>query len=243
MSNFFKEAKQFDAQLFQMRSESEVEFPWYPYGALNNFVHLESILHDFPIYRLATPGQKILDIGAADGDVAFFLESLGYKVEIIDNSPTNMNQLKGARYLKKALKSKVKIRDINLDHLGVKFPGSKYSLVIFLGILYHLKNPFSVLEQLATKSEYMLLSTRVAKHSANGIRISDQSLAYLVGPDECNNDSTNYWIFSLTGLERILDRAGWDVVISKTVGDIDMSNPFEPDHDERCFMLLKSRMT
>lgn len=241
MDEFFENAQEFDKRLLQIRGASEVGFAWYPYGALNNFIHLKSIMQNFPIESLVSQGEKILDIGAADGDVAFFLESLGYRAEIIDNGPTNMNGLNGARFLKRVLKSKVKIRDIDLDDLGVKLPSSKYNLIIFLGILYHLKNPYSVLEQLSNKTNYMFLSTRIARNSANGIAIFDQSLAYLVGPHECNNDPTNYWIFSMAGLEKILDRTGWDILESKTVGDTNNSNPFEVDHDERCFMLLKSR--
>jgi len=50
-------------------------------------------------------GAPVADIGAADGDVAFFLESLGFTVDIIDNGPTNMNGLEGARKVKQALGS------------------------------------------------------------------------------------------------------------------------------------------
>jgi len=44
---------------------------------------------------------KIADLGGADGDLAFFLETLGFDLDIIDHAPTNFNHLKGAQLLKK----------------------------------------------------------------------------------------------------------------------------------------------
>jgi tRNA (mo5U34)-methyltransferase len=234
------ESQAFGQKLAEIRSSKKVDFDWYPYGALNNFVHLEEFFNEFPLDTLASTDSKIMDIGAADGDLAFFLEQKGYKVEVVDNPPTNNNQLKGVACLKKELGSKVKIHHIDIDTLGARLPKSNYELIFFLGILYHLKNPFSVLEQLSKKTKYMFLSTRITKNSANGIPIFDQSLAYLVGPEECNNDPTNYWMFTQTGLEKILSRTGWTIVKSKSVGDIDNSNPFDMNHDERSFMLLES---
>jgi hypothetical protein len=63
----------------------------------------------------------------------------------------------------------------------------------------------------------------------------------LLGPDESNNDATNFWIFTAAGLRRVADRAGWDVVAMRTVGDVTHSNPQDADHDERAFALLRSR--
>ena len=45
---------------------------------------------------------RVADIGAADGDLAFFLEELGFSVDVIDNEYTNFNKLDGIRILKKA---------------------------------------------------------------------------------------------------------------------------------------------
>jgi tRNA (mo5U34)-methyltransferase len=58
---------------------------------------------------------KVADIGAADGDLAFFLESQGLSVDVIDNAETNFNFLGGVRILKEALNSSVTIRSVDLD--------------------------------------------------------------------------------------------------------------------------------
>ena len=44
-------------------------------------------------------------------------------------------------------------------------------------------------------------------------------VAYLLSPNESNNDATNYWIFSMKGLERIFDRAGWYITDIYSLGD------------------------
>ena len=70
--------------------------------------------------------------------------------------------------------------------------------------------------------------------------VVDLPVAYLVAPDETNNDATNYWMFSPAGLERIVSRAGWSVLERYSVGDVIASDPSSPDHDERAFLLLRS---
>ena len=54
-----------------------------------------------------------------------------------------------------------------------------------------------------------------------------------------NNDSTNYWIFSPAGLDRLFERTGWEVLDQRNFGRIDGdSNPASNDRDERIFCLL-----
>lgn len=218
------------------------EFSWYGYDILANIWHLDRLLvrgnRDF-LARIA--GQPIADIGTADGDLGYFFESLGFEVDLIDWPATNWNSLRGARRLKDLLSSSVAIHEIDLDS-QFRLPRERYGLVFLFGILYHLKNPFFVLEQLARSTRYCAISTRIARQTVNGkVALDRAPLAYLLAPDECNNDDTNYWIFSLPGLERLAERTGWRIVSRFTVGDTRRSNPSEPDHDERAFMLLESK--
>jgi hypothetical protein len=48
---------------------------WYPYGSINNFDVLNALLtgQNRNIFRDAAP-KRAADIGAADGDVSFFME-------------------------------------------------------------------------------------------------------------------------------------------------------------------------
>jgi len=60
-------------------------------------------------------GGHIADIGGADGDNAFFLEQLGYSVDIIDNGPTNFNGLRGAKLLNDSIGGNVRLYNVDLD--------------------------------------------------------------------------------------------------------------------------------
>ena len=217
---------------------------WYPYPILGNIAVLERLLAkaDLNLLQLCRGEYgKIADIGAADGDLAFFLEKQGLSVDAIDNESSNFNRLEGARILKEALNSSVNIRSVDLDS-QFALPGEQYDAIFLLGILYHLKNPFFVLEKLAKMTRYCFLSTRIAKKTADGQPLSRYPIAYLLGREECNNDDTNFWIFSDKGLKRIIDRAGWSILSYLTIGDTINSTPADPDRDERAFCLLLGKV-
>ncbi len=232
----------FRLDLLDRKVAIDPAFPWYPYDTMANLLHLDTLLsepHRGVFTKIA--GGAVADIGAADGDFGFFLEQeLGCAVDLIDHGPTNVNGLRGARRLADALGSSARVHDTDLD-AQFSLPRQDYAAIFLLGILYHLKNPFFVLEQLARASELCLLSTRVAALTPDHqTRLADVPVAYLLDPDEANHDSTNYWIFSLTGLRRILARTGWEVLDLVTVGCTADSDPATPDHDERAFCLLRS---
>lgn len=112
-----------------------------------------------------------------------------------------------------------------------------------LGLLYHVKNVYGLLERVAKISRFCLMSTRVAKYSPDhGARLQEIPVAYLVDPLEVNGDNTNYWIFSEAGLRRILARTGWSVCASVSTGGDLMSDPVHAAADERIYCLLKSRV-
>ena len=215
---------------------------WYLYETLSNLPHLDALLEGpyRDLDRLAG-GRPVADIGAADGDLAFTLEAAGgWTVDIVDTAKSNMNGLEGARRLKEALGSQVGIHDIDLD-AQFRLTRDAYGLVIFLGILYHLQNPFYALAQLAAASRYCLLSTRLARYAGpERAAIAHLPVGYLVGPTELNNDASNYWVFTPAGVDRIVARAGWNVVSQLHLGDVEGSTPDSSEHDERVFMLLES---
>ncbi len=215
---------------------------WYRYDILGNIYQLDALLHgeNRDLARFAR-GLPVADIGAADGDLAFTLEhEWGWEVDIVETAATNQNGLEAAQALREHFGSQVHIHDIDLDS-QFRLPRERYGLVFFLGILYHLQNPFFVLQELARRADYCLISTRVARVAgADETAIGTLPVAYLVGATETNNDPTNYWMFSPAGLDRIIDRAGWRVLERFSVGDVLKSDPASPDHDERMFMLLES---
>ena len=104
-------------------------FPWYPYGTMNNLVHLDNLLTGSNRNLANLIGElPVADVGAADGDMAFFLETLGCKLDVIDYGPTNFNTLRGARLLKQVRHSSIDIHEVNLDAY-FDWPRARYGLV------------------------------------------------------------------------------------------------------------------
>jgi tRNA (mo5U34)-methyltransferase len=226
---------------------------WYPYGTLDNFPLLDALLprglRDLGPVLQSGPA---VDIGAADGDTAFFMETQGIPMHVVDFPPTNFNGCRGVHRLKALLHSSVEILEVDLDR-QFSLPQQRYTLAFFLGILYHLKNPFGALEALSAHAQYAFLSTRVARYNVAAravgsggvnperLHLRDAPVGYLVDAAECNNDDTNYWIFSEAGLRRLLHRTGWDVLAYRTFGNTSDSDPARNEGDERAFVFMKSR--
>lgn len=211
---------------------------WYPYDSLANMSHLERLLgSDFDAFSQSFFGKRILDIGPADGDLAFLFERLGASVDAIDLGSTNMNHLQGMRHLTDVLRSNVRLIELDLD-TQFSLPEQSYDFAIVLGILYHIKNPFYFMSTLAKHVRSCVLSTKIARRTPDGLPLSG-STAYLVDSTECNGDETNYWIFSEAGLRRLLSRTGWEIRSFMSVGDVSgNSDPSHADRDERAFCHL-----
>jgi hypothetical protein len=252
LSSLCERALTFSKALGQRRKMLAPSEFWYPYATINNFRIINQLLTG-PTRNLLfeIEPKRAADIGGADGDISFFLEQEGWHMTLIDNPPTNWNHLRGAKLIKQATGSSIGIIELDLDFQFAL--AEDYDLIFFLGILYHLKNPFYVLEQLGKSARYALLSTRVMRWSGppkstdagatqqHRQLVEHLPLAYLLGPAECNNDATNYWIFSEAGLRRLIERTGWRMENYLLVGNVEDADPFTLVNDARAFCLLKSQ--
>lgn len=240
ISKFAELAAPFKLELAELKKSLKPEAFWYQYSTLDNFHLLEQLLTgDNRDLGLLLSSGPVADIGAADGDLTFFLQSLGFDSEIIENPPTNQNFLQGARLLSEHFGRNTSIHEIDLDD---QFNlTQKYGLVFLLGILYHLKNPFYALEKLALSSRFAFVSTKIARFvGPGGPEIENYQLAYLLDSDECNNDSTNFWVFSESGLKMLVKRTGWTIRDFKIMGNAE-SEPASMEKDARAFCFLESQ--
>src|SRR5437867_12525979 len=89
-----------EQKLWEIKLAHRPKSFWYPYSTLHNVALLEKLsaatgLDLLELFR-GTRG-KVTDIGAADGDLAVFLEKQCLAVDAIDNEYINFNGLEGAR--------------------------------------------------------------------------------------------------------------------------------------------------
>jgi tRNA (mo5U34)-methyltransferase len=246
ISTLREQALQFQDYLAAVKSQTPLNPPrvnWYPWETLSQIGVLDTFLqNDRDALKNMIGRDPVLDVGCGDGDIAFFLESLGMQVDAVDYAPTNNNALLGVHALRKKLGSSVRIHEVDLDARPT-LPSSNYGFTVMLGVLYHLKNPFLVLEALARASRYIFLSTRIASLSPDRkTNFGAWPLAYLVEEDELNNDETNYWIFSEKALQRVLRRTGWEVIQYTTFGSAATADPVSEAGDARAYILAKSRV-
>ena len=245
MRSIWDQAHEFRNRLTMIkRATAPATGAWYPYDSLAPMEIFGEFLGGDPARLLQIIGGKpVLDLGCGDGDLSFFLASLGAEVEAIDHAPTNYNRMAGANALKQALgASRVQIRAADLDQ-PLELCAPVYGLALLMGVLYHLKNPYSILETLAHKARYCFLSTRIAALAADRkTRIANIPVAYLLSEGEVNQDDTNFWIFSEAGLRRIISRSGWRVVEFRATSNAASSDPVSRGGDARAYCLIESRV-
>jgi hypothetical protein len=203
-------------------------FDWYRFDSFANLTQFDKLIAGGleSLARLAGD-EPVADIGVADGDLAFLFESLGCDVTAIDWPGTNANQMRGIELLRRELGSQVRILEIDLDD-QFRLDGDRFGLVLALGLIYHLKNPFYFVEKLAIHSRRAVFSTRILPRGT-----TSDPIARLTASREFEDDPTNFWFFSEAGLERLLDRAGWDIMARNISGD---------GVDDRYFCLAESRI-
>ena len=131
------------------------------------------------------------------------------------------------------LESKLRIEITDLDWTAT-IQGN-FDIVMFLGILYHLRNPMLPLMALAQCSQRLVVNTAVFFKLDNGTDVSDQQLGYFLESREVNNDPTNYWFFTPPGLRMLLKRSGWIVKDDFCVGDVGTRSPTGGDARMYCY--------
>ena len=135
-------------------------------------------------------GQSVLDIGAWDGYLSFACERLGAaRVLAIDSHYRGLpgSDRRGFDIAKQVLASAVEYREMDCLDLSPEAVGL-FDVVLFLGVLYHLRNPFLGLERVASVTRNMLvLETHV------DMTMGPRPAARFYADGELKGDLTSFW--------------------------------------------------
>jgi len=135
-------------------------------------------------------GKTVLDVGAWDGFYSFEAEKRGAKrVLALDSFVWKETPFKkfGFEFARKVLNSKVEdiemeIIDISPESIGV------FDIIIFSGILYHMRHPLLILEKISkVTKEKLILETHV-----DALNIKKPAMIFYPGTDLAK-DPTNWW--------------------------------------------------
>lgn len=137
-------------------------------------------------------GKTALDIGAWDGYYSFEMEKRkASRVVAIDNyyrkEDDRCQEKKGFEVAKEIRASKVDFKNMDVYELSPDKIG-EFDIVLFLGVLYHLRHPLLALERIASVTkDVMILESYVSEG------FGDKPVAVFFEKDELNNDPTNWW--------------------------------------------------
>ena len=172
-------------------------------------------------------GLRVLDIGARDGFFSFELERRGAEVLAIDYVPPDQT---GFAVAKRVLGSRVQFMVDNVYNLSRERHGA-FDLVLFLGVLYHLRDPLLALDRIwEVCRERLLVETQVLDNAfidgRGAVRrlvdvapaLADAPIAQFYPDDTLGGEYTNWWSPSARCLAAMLEAAGFTVESQTVVG-------------------------
>jgi tRNA (mo5U34)-methyltransferase len=153
-------------------------------------------------------GKTVLDIGTTNGGAAFALERRNpARVVAVDIFPPDWF---GVTQLTELLESKVEYVRTSVYELSERFP-EPFDVVLFWGVLYHLRHPLLALDNLrAVTGGQALLETAVCDSELKR-RDRDRSLVRYYRGDELSNDPSNWFSPTTRALEDWCASGGFGV--------------------------------
>lgn len=159
------------------------------------------------IFRRGVAGKTILDIGAWDGFYSFEAERRGAaRVLATDHfcwSGEGWGTKQGFDYAHARLRSRVESVDVDLPDLNPVKLGT-FDVALFLGVLYHLQDPYAGLKTAAAMTHDLLIVETVTACNAFPLPV----MRFYLGK-ELNNDPTNFWAPNSLCLRRMLQDLGF----------------------------------
>jgi tRNA (mo5U34)-methyltransferase len=161
-------------------------------------------------------GKSVLDIGAWDGYWSFFAESRGARsVLASDDLGQNWSAGRGIHLAKELLGSSIEINQ-SLSVYDLASLGRKFDVILFLGVYYHLHDPF-----------YALAQIRHCCHPGTVVVI-DGPVATALGANESLHDYANHFCEWLPTEEALRQLLGAAYFTSAAAGYLDPPPPDAP---------------
>ena len=161
-------------------------------------------------------GLRALDIGCRDGFYAFELERRGAEVVGLDYADPEVT---GFSIAAAALGSRVRYVVENVYDLDASMYG-RFDLVLFLGVLYHLRNPmlaFDRIRGVLRTGGSLFVETQISTRRT--LTRSREPLWEFLPKDSLHGDSTNKWAPNLPGLVAVAEECLFRVARAEAEGD------------------------
>ena len=161
-------------------------------------------------FRYGVHGKSVLDLGAWDGAFSFEAERRGAARVVACDHFCWVGEGPGTKaafdLAKRALRSKVEEKISTIEQLDAGDLGT-FDVVLFMGILYHLKNPLLGLERAAALAHDLMVVETVIS-----INLSDKPAMVFFPGTELNDDKTNWWAPNVACVEAMLRVAGFKTI-------------------------------
>jgi tRNA (mo5U34)-methyltransferase len=183
-------------------------------------------------------GKSVIDIGGWDGAISFEMERRGSSRTVLVN-PYDLDSMDlplqgagdreeieqkyrssgypltdihsgGARLLTKWFHSQVEIVDSSVYDLDEK-KSRPYDLVLFLGILYHLRDPIRALEIAARLTQELLILETMCFPEQDPLAGKKRAFCEFLGA----HTGHNWWCFNFHAIEEMLYTCGFHRAVKK----------------------------
>ena len=153
-------------------------------------------------------GKRVLDVGAWDGFYSFEAEKRGAASVLATDSfawdGRNWSDQSGFRLAHRLLGSRVESKLIDPLDLSPEALGGTFDVVLFLGVLYHMKHPLLALERIASVTrELLIIETEV-----DNMLVPSPSLAFYPAT-ELAGDPSNWFGPNAKAVEGMLRAVGF----------------------------------
>ncbi len=171
---------------------------------LNDLAGLKERISQFPIPE-DLRGTRVLDIGAWDGWFSFEMERRGAEVMAIDNWDNPR-----FHEIHRLLHSRVDYRQMDVYDLSPQRIG-RFDIVLFMGVLYHLKHPLLALERVCALTTGMAAvdSFVLREEHIPGVGVETRPIMAFYETDEFAGQTDNWVAPSLPCLLAFCRSAGF----------------------------------